>query len=69
MRPLENPRAASTDAKDERGVEISVARENPAQSARSKFQRKNQKEEERDEPQTKELDNDHFQRKRKDETK
>ena len=36
---IKNPRAASTDPKDERGVEISVARKNSAQSARSKFQR------------------------------
>ena len=38
-RSLKNPRAASTDAKNERGVEISVAWENPAQYALSKFQR------------------------------
>ena len=36
---IKKPRVASTDAKDERGVVISVARENPAQSSRSKFQR------------------------------
>ena len=33
------PRAAFTDAKNEKGVEVSVARENPARSAQSKFQR------------------------------
>ena len=69
MRSLKNARGAPTDAKDERDVEISVAWENPAQSARSKFQERNQKEAEKDEPQTKESDNDHFHRKKEDETK
>ena len=36
---LKNLRAASTDEKDERDVDISVARENSAQFVRSKFQR------------------------------
>ena len=72
IRPLKNPIAASTDGKDEIGVEISVVWETKAQSARLKFQReeRNQKEEERDEPQTKESDNNYFQRKRRgDETR
>ena len=43
MRSLINSGAASTDAKDERGVEIYVARENPVQSAQSSNER-NQKE-------------------------
>ena len=38
VRSSKNLRAASTDAKDKRDVDISVARENPAQSAQSKFQ-------------------------------
>ena len=50
---LENLRVASTDAKDERGVYISVARKKPVQSH-------DQKDEERDESHTKESDNDHF---------
>ena len=52
IRSLKNPRAASTDAKDKRGVEISVAWKNQPNP--------NQKEEERDESQIKESDNDDF---------
>ena len=40
MRSLKNSRAASTDAKDERGVENSVAREIPGQSALSRRKRR-----------------------------
>ena len=39
VRSLKNPRAIPMDAKNERGVGISVAKKNSAQSARSKFQR------------------------------
>ena len=38
IKSFKNPRAASTDVKDERSAEISVTRENPAQSPRPKFQ-------------------------------
>ena len=49
--------------KDKRGIEISVARKNPM------FQREEPESLEKDELRTKESDNDHFHKKREDETK
>ena len=63
-RSLQNPRAASTDAKDKRDVEISVDNLHDRSS-----NERNQKELEKDEPRTKKSDNDHFHRKREYETK
>ena len=62
--------AASTDAKDERGIEKfrwpGKTQPNPHDQSTND---RNQKEEAKDEPQTKESDDDHFQTKRRDETK
>ena len=69
IKSLQNQRVASTNVKDERDLETLVGKENPANPHDQSYNERNQKELEKEEPRTKESDNDRFQRKKREETR